>query len=709
MKNKKLDQLSKKKIYNSDIFLLETNSKSDKLIVYFSEENVNFFSGVGFCKSIDHNKLFVKDSSHSWYNGTLGGVFKKDTDFFEELKSIVDCFDNKDVSFVGSKMGGYAAILYGVVLNIKKVLAFSPQFYIKSKYIEKLTDNIEKKIVYKNLYKVLDTVKFDTHITILTGSDQLINIYQLKEIDKYKKIKVDIVYTVDKDIVAYLQEYDLIEKLINLWLYEEKRYQKLPKLNLLNDPAGFNLIEKFINNHILDKLKEARDNLNELKHRYPFWITPNILDTKIEKRLGTSKNNIKKSYKDIISKDPNNLAANVELSQIYHQEKDFFNSALHSQKVLDISTNSRERYLIRSAIAYRNLHQFEKCLQALHQSYKINPNSFATMFQYGRVLTAKKLYIPALQSYKMALKIKPKHKQTMDEIRKIESNLYPKIKDVYSFGATGVLPLNKELNKKYDNLGIVSIYNGILPLYKQSDISLINFSLLGKYEYKDIKTSSLLLKEFNPNFLVIKKSDLKDETKKLLTQNIYDFNILGIDRSGGDIQASYIELNGKKVALISIDTTNENKPNIRSVSSKIKKAYDRVKGEATTILLHIQWNKLYIESSFKDIENILRRAVDDGYSAILSNVSDQKSIVEIYKNKTIIYDFGYMIADNKSVFFRLYLLENDTVGLEIVPLVINKNSVNLAKGNIAQKIKEQIKQKGSKVNIVEYADRIYFY
>lgn len=73
----------------------------------------------------DISRLFFVDYFQNWY---ASGVFKKPTTFnycCEFIKKIIQ--DYKRVYFCGISSGGYAAILFGSVLNSNKVLVFCPQ------------------------------------------------------------------------------------------------------------------------------------------------------------------------------------------------------------------------------------------------------------------------------------------------------------------------------------------------------------------------------------------------------------------------------------------------------------------------------------------------------------------------------------------------------------------------------------------------------
>lgn len=107
---------------------------SKKLLVSFG----GIKSGIGmpiyeFYKSLEDlkcDKIFIKDVNQAWYhkgvNSEIDDVYK----LRSFLKSYISINSYSRIVFVGNSMGGYAAILFGSMLNVNHVLAFSPQTFI---------------------------------------------------------------------------------------------------------------------------------------------------------------------------------------------------------------------------------------------------------------------------------------------------------------------------------------------------------------------------------------------------------------------------------------------------------------------------------------------------------------------------------------------------------------------------------------------------
>ena len=76
-------------------------------------------------------KIFIKDIKQSWYLLGIEGTYDINSTV-KKLSEILESIDyrNKRVIFLGNSAGGYAAILFGLLLKIDKVIAFSPQTFL---------------------------------------------------------------------------------------------------------------------------------------------------------------------------------------------------------------------------------------------------------------------------------------------------------------------------------------------------------------------------------------------------------------------------------------------------------------------------------------------------------------------------------------------------------------------------------------------------
>ena len=129
-----------------DNYLIEYTKGDDNVCaVYFSSNNIyfpnnkkiftrritekNFFEWYATRIKRASKHIFVRDIFKQWY---LGGI-NSTINTAEKIKSfLLKETNGYDVITVGSSAGGYAAILFGSLINAKLAITFNPQFEIAS-------------------------------------------------------------------------------------------------------------------------------------------------------------------------------------------------------------------------------------------------------------------------------------------------------------------------------------------------------------------------------------------------------------------------------------------------------------------------------------------------------------------------------------------------------------------------------------------------
>ncbi|MEO1154925.1 MAG: YqiA/YcfP family alpha/beta fold hydrolase [Pseudomonadota bacterium] len=111
-------------------------TRSDTLVVFFAGLGGNSpHTKFQFIESSedqidDVNRVFVRDTAKAWYQLGAPPCAQSVGDLCQELKHIIADSGATKVVFVGSSMGGFAAILYSSLLGIGSAIAFSPQTFI---------------------------------------------------------------------------------------------------------------------------------------------------------------------------------------------------------------------------------------------------------------------------------------------------------------------------------------------------------------------------------------------------------------------------------------------------------------------------------------------------------------------------------------------------------------------------------------------------
>jgi len=114
----------------------------------------------------DFNFIFIRDLKQAWYTRgmdfkDLNITTKNINENIKTLNNIIGKQENSKVIFLGNSMGGFASILYGVLLNVDCILSFSPQTFINSKKRKKYNDTRWAKQINSIHSKISDHKYFD--------------------------------------------------------------------------------------------------------------------------------------------------------------------------------------------------------------------------------------------------------------------------------------------------------------------------------------------------------------------------------------------------------------------------------------------------------------------------------------------------------------------------------------------------------------------
>lgn len=178
---------------------------SDKLLVSFG----GIRNGIGMpvfefyksLKGIECDKIFIKDVNQAWYHKGINDEIKNIPDLQAYLSYLIDYKAYKKVVFVGNSMGAYGAILFGSLLNVDNIIAFSPQTFIGKwkrlfygdkrwkKQIKKVHEGNLNQRKYYDLKMFLKKKKFTSNITILYSSVDKLDSIQAQNLNRIENVQ----------------------------------------------------------------------------------------------------------------------------------------------------------------------------------------------------------------------------------------------------------------------------------------------------------------------------------------------------------------------------------------------------------------------------------------------------------------------------------------------------------------------------------------
>jgi len=116
--------------------LVEINNKKHLLVSFGGIRQglgIPVFEFFNSLVTMDCDKIFFRDYEQAWYHKGVDSEIDSIDKILIFLKKIIKEEEYKKVCFLGNSMGGFAAILFGSILNVDKIIAFAPQIFIDKK------------------------------------------------------------------------------------------------------------------------------------------------------------------------------------------------------------------------------------------------------------------------------------------------------------------------------------------------------------------------------------------------------------------------------------------------------------------------------------------------------------------------------------------------------------------------------------------------
>lgn len=76
------------------------------------------------------NKILVRDSGNAWYHRRIAGLGNHVDETAQALRELVRRIAPSQVATVGQSMGAYAAVMFGLLLDVQQIVAFGPLSFL---------------------------------------------------------------------------------------------------------------------------------------------------------------------------------------------------------------------------------------------------------------------------------------------------------------------------------------------------------------------------------------------------------------------------------------------------------------------------------------------------------------------------------------------------------------------------------------------------
>jgi poly-gamma-glutamate capsule biosynthesis protein CapA/YwtB (metallophosphatase superfamily) len=286
-----------------------------------------------------------------------------------------------------------------------------------------------------------------------------------------------------------------------------------------------------------------------------------------------------------------------------------------------------------------------------------------------------------------------------------------------SIGLTGDVMLGRYVNTAITNRGYLYPWGNVLPLFKNTDVTIIN--LEGALTNSDKKVSKAFnfkatpdriktLTEASITVVNLANNHVLDFSEEGLIETIQTLNGAGIEYVGAGMNTIKAEkpvilaLKNYRLGILGF-TDNEARWKAGPASSGINyidisnkedcisalTAIAQLRKETDLVIVSIHWGPNMKEEPESDFIDFAHAMIDYGADVIHGHSAHNFQGIEVYKHKLILYDTGDFVDDyavdpylrnDHSFFFKVEASKHRIEKLVLTPVLISDSQVNLATG-----------------------------
>ncbi|GAB5400448.1 MAG: hypothetical protein Aureis2KO_20330 [Aureisphaera sp.] len=206
---------------DSDSVIVEKNGSHFLLISFGGVKKgygMPIFEFKRTLESIPCDKIFVRDHHQCWYQKGSDEQINSREKLLRRLNQLIKEGDYKRIVFLGNSMGGYAAIYFGVLLKVDRILAFSPQTFIDSfrrlryrdRRWQKQLSAVSRWNPFSAALNLTSHLKkhneFSGRVNIFFGASDKLDTLHAERLNRFSNVKLIPVEDQDHSVVRYLRD-----------------------------------------------------------------------------------------------------------------------------------------------------------------------------------------------------------------------------------------------------------------------------------------------------------------------------------------------------------------------------------------------------------------------------------------------------------------------------------------------------------------------
>jgi poly-gamma-glutamate synthesis protein (capsule biosynthesis protein) len=304
---------------------------------------------------------------------------------------------------------------------------------------------------------------------------------------------------------------------------------------------------------------------------------------------------------------------------------------------------------------------------------------------------------------------------------------------VVTLALTGDVMLGRNMNEAILYYGFSYPWGDVLEVIEQADLRLINLECcITAHDIRWSRTPKVFFFRTGPeNIEVLKTADIDfvslannhalDFNEEGLLETIQILDLAGISHAGAGkniVEASspaFLESRGTRFGIVSF-TDNEpdwkaqkDRPGINYIPisleeeylSRVEKVLKRAREESDFVIASFHWGPNMARYPSRDFVDFAHAVIDSGCDLFWGHSAHLFQPVEVYKDRLILYDTGDFVDDyavdpiernDESFLFFVDVDGARISSLKLMPVMIDRCQVNLARGRDAERICKKMQQ-----------------
>jgi len=378
---------------------------SDALVVYFSAASDTRLDGIRLLRKFKVNKLFVRDPGRTWYNGQIPQLSTDADHLAAVLDEVVSKFDRDKVTFMGSSMGGYGALLFGSLLQVGRIRVAGPQVVLDPK----VPRSPKIPVKYADLTDVIRQSTSD--IKIWFGCGELLDAYQVMRCSLLPGCTVYAVPKALHNVLAHFKSEGVLSGFFDFAILDvpfEYDYGVLTDLQLAKIQSAMDSL--YFDADVAKSTKILRQ------------VKGGLVDSALNCQIGENLlklSQVKSAIEHLlraVEANAGNYEALALLGSTYVAERDYANAVTFYERAITSFPGKNVDYVTQLAGAYRLNRDFSRALSTLAQAHEIAEYP-KTHYYAGLTYRDMERFQDAIRSFQAVLALRPDFSPAMAQIR----------------------------------------------------------------------------------------------------------------------------------------------------------------------------------------------------------------------------------------------------------------------------------------------------